>query len=78
MSKNVSKKFYESSSHDLLRFTKVYVRMGYTGELLLKDLFNGDFDEVSRDNFESLESRLRGFNEEIDNILDDYRYYHDF
>lgn len=69
----VSETTYEGSYYDLLQFGKAWAELGWSVQAQVEDLVAGDTDEVNPAAIKAADRALRGYNEELDMLFDEYR-----
>lgn len=55
---------------DLMRFANAYARLGWTIQEQLKDVVNGDCDDINPNALAEIDRTMRGFNEDLDAAID--------
>lgn len=55
---------------ELMRFARAYSRLGWAIQEQLDDIVNGNLDDINPNALEELDSRIRGFNDDLDEALD--------
>lgn len=53
---------------DLMRFARNFSNMGWAIQEQLDDIIKGDFSDVNPNALKEIDQRLRGFNDELDEV----------
>lgn len=56
--------------NELMRFAKAYSGLGWAIQEQLNDIANGDCSDINPNALEEIDSRMRGFNDELDEAID--------
>lgn len=55
---------------DLMRFARAYSKLGWSIQEQLDDLVNGDFGDINPNALEEIDNKMRGFNDDLDEAID--------
>lgn len=55
---------------EFMRFAQVYSRPGWAIQEQLNDIANGNLDDINPNALAEIDSRMRGFNDDLDEAID--------
>lgn len=55
----------------LLRFARDYSKLGWAIQEQFNDIINGDYSDINPNALQEIEQRMRGYNEDLDELIDD-------
>lgn len=57
--------------NELMRFARAYNKLGWAIQEQVNDILNGDFSDINPNALAEIDQRLRGYNDELDELIDE-------